>query len=83
MEPHKSPWVRRALAGRLPTSLVGGISFTREDEVGITPAAFGPDAWSAQPGARAAVPIEIEEMNPVCVCGEIHRGWQHRDPAER
>lgn len=83
MDRQMSPWVRRALQGRLPVSIAGGTSFTREDEVGITPAAFGPDAWSAQPGARAAVPIEVEEANPVCICGETHRGWQHREMPAR
>ena len=77
-----SPWVRRALQGNLPVAISGGAA-ANDDVVGITPAPFGSDAWSARSGRRDAVPIEIGETNPVCVCGEVHPGWQHREAPER
>jgi len=76
-----SPWVRRALQGRLPVSIAGGASFTPEDEVGVVPATFGPDAWSSRGGVRAAV--RIEASDPICLCGETHPGWQHRETPRR
>ena len=79
MEQRISPWVRRALQGNLPVGVAGGTPYSREDDVEVTPVMGEGLAWSSSRGSRAAVPIEADESATLCMCGERHRGWSHRE----
>lgn len=79
-----SPWVKRALNRRLPLAVDGGTEAPDQVivTVGIRTERTPTNRWQPSPVDRVPVPVEVQ-LDPVCVCGEVHRGWQHREAPRR
>ena len=76
-----SPWVRRALAGRLPVSYAGGTEVSREEQsIGVNAVESRTPVFFDAPARWESVQVHPDDGLEQCSCGEIHRGWRHRDP---
>ncbi|MDQ3880649.1 MAG: hypothetical protein M3295_06225 [Chloroflexota bacterium] len=68
-----SPWARLAAAGQLPISVAGAAEPARVADL------VEPEA--ATPTYVVRRDVAYTELD--CICGETHRGWQHREESLR